>query len=546
MRPYFLLTFVFLLLITASCSDSNQSKEQTSQSNARQYQPAYGDVIRVGSIGDASNLIPILSSDSASSEINNLLYNGLVRYDKNLKVEGALAKSWDISEDGLTITFHLREGVKWHDGEPFTAHDVMFTYKTMVDPKTPTSYAGDFQQVEKAEVLDDYTFRVTYPKPFAPALTSWGISIIPRHLLEGKDLTVSPLSRQPVGTGPYRFVKWTTGQEIILRANPDYFEGKPYIAEYNFRVIPDPATMFLELKAGGVDWMGLTPIQYKRQTDDKKFNNTFKKYKYLSFGYTYLGYNHLVPLFQDRRVRQAISYAVDKESIIEGVLMGLGVPATGPFKPDMWVYNPDVKKYPHDPEKAKELLKEVGWKDTDNDGILDKDGKPFEFTILTNQGNAQRANTGVIIQSNLKDVGIDIKVRVVEWAAFLKEFIEKKNFEAIIMGWTIPPDPDLFDVWHSSKTAGRELNFISYKNEELDKLIVEARHEFDQEKRKQYLYRVQEILAEDQPYTFLYIPESLPCISVRFHGIEPAPAGIGYNFIKWYVPEELQKYTITQ
>lgn len=341
-------------------------------------------------------------------------------------------------------------------------------------------------------------------------------------------------------------MKWTTGQEIVLEENPDYYEGRPYISEYNDRIIPDPATMFLELKSGGIDWMGLTPIQYKRQTTGKAFEEKFNKYKYVSFGYTYLGYNLLSPFFQDRRVRQALTYAIDKKSIIEGVLLGLGVVCTGPYKPDSWVYNPNVKKYPYNPDKARELLKEAGWEDTDGDSILDKDGQPFSFTILTNQGNTQRTSTGVIIQANLKKVGIEVKVRVVEWAAFLKEFINKKNFEAVILGWTSPQDPDQYDVWHSTKIKETELNFISYKNPEVDKLLNLARHTFDREERKEYYYKFQEILAEDQPYTFLYVPDSLQCIDSRFHGIEPAPAGITYNFNKWYVPKPLQKYTITE
>ncbi len=542
-----LVLMALVLSLPFACSDKQKEPEQKSnvQEDTKKWEPAYGDAIRVGSIGDASNLIPMLVSDSASRDITGLVYNGLIRYDKDIKPEGELAERWEISNDGKTITFFLRKGVKWHDGEPFTAQDVLFTYKTMVDPKTPTAYAGDFQQVKTAEAVDDYTFRVTYEKPFAPALMSWGISIIPRHLLENQDIVSSSLSRNPIGTGPYRFDHWTTGQEIVLKSNPDYFEGRPYISEYDYRIIPDPATMFLELKSGGLDWMGLTPVQYSRQTTGKDFNEQFSKYQYLSFAYTYLGYNLLSPFFQDKRVRQALSYAIDKKGIIEGVLLGLGIPATGPYKPDMWVYNPNVKKYPYDVEKAKALLKEAGWEDTNGDGILDKDGRPFAFTILTNQGNSQRADTGVIIQSNLKKIGIDVKIRVVEWAAFLKEFIEKKNFEAVIMGWTIPPEPDLYDVWHSSKTKEGELNFISYKNPVVDNLIELARHEFDQEKRKEYYFKIQDILAEDQPYTFLYIPEALVCINSRFKGIKPAPIGIAYDFTHWYVPKELQKYTVT-
>ncbi|HET6460088.1 MAG TPA: peptide-binding protein [Syntrophales bacterium] len=503
--------------------------------------PAYGDIIVEGSIGDASNLIPIISSDSTSHGIASMVYNGLVKYDKDINIVGDLAESWEVSRDGLVITFHLRRGVKWHDGYPFTAEDVLFTYKITIDPKTPTAYSGDFLKVKKAEVLDDYTFRVTYDRPFAPALMSWGSPVLPAHLLAGKDITTSPLARHPVGTGPYIFKDWAPGQKIVLVSNPDYFEGRPYIDGYIMRIIPDTATMFLELRADGIDRMNLTPLQYTRQTENNLFRKNFNKYRYLSFSYTYLGYNLKNPLFTDKRVRQAIAYGINKEEIIQGILLGLGKEATGPYKPGTWVYNPNVKRYPYNPGKARELLAAAGWRDTDGDGILDKDGQPFVFEIMTNQGNEIRAKTAEIIQRRLSEIGIKVKIRVLEWAAFVNDFINKRRFDVTILGWTIPLDPDLYDVWHSSKTGPQELNFISYKNDEVDKLIEKGRGTFDQKERKKYYDRIQEILAEEQPYLFLYVPDALPIIHARFRGIEPAPLGIGYNFIKWYVPKEEQK-----
>ena len=543
---FFIVCLPFLTIFTA-CEKSSEkysnSEQEAKLSTADA--PAYGDIIIQGSIGDASNLIAMLASDSASHEIASLCYNGLVKYDKDLKLVGDLAESWDVSDDKLTITFHLRKGVKWQDGVEFTAEDVMFGYQTIIDPNTPTAYAGDFQEVEKAEVVDRYTFRVKYKKPFAPGLASWNyLIVLPAHILKGKDITRSELVRNPMGTGPYKLKEWKTGEKIVLVSNHDYFEGRPYIDGVIYRIIPDLATMFLELKAGNIDYMGLTPTQYLRQTDTPKFKKNFRKYKYLSFSYTYLGYNLLNPKFQDRRVRQAISYAIDKEEIIEGVLLGLGEVATGPYKPGTWQYNPDVKRYPYNPEKAKELLREAGWIDSNGDGIIEKDGKPFEFTVITNQGNDQRKKVAEIIQRRLSEVGIKMKIRILEWATFINEYIDKKKFEATILGWTIGQDPDLFDVWHSSKTHFKELNFISYKNKEVDRLIMEGRHTFDLEKRKRAYFRIQEILAEDQPYTFLYVPYSLPVIHKRFRGIKPAAAGISYNFIKWYVPKPEQKYTI--
>ena len=504
--------------------------------------PSYGDTIVVGSIGDASNLIPMLASDSASHDISGLIYNGLVKYDKNLNLVGDLAENWEVSPDGLTITFHLRRRIKWHDGAPFTAEDVFFGFRTITDPNTPTAYAGDYLEVKRAEVVDTYTFRVTYRKPFAPGLTTWGnLVVLPKHLLEGQDITKTTLTREPVGTGPYKLKQWLTQEKIVLESNPDYFEGRPYIDDYIYRIIPDPATMFLELKAGGVDWMGLTPIQYRRQTNDPAFKREFRKYQYLPFSYTYLGYNLLSPLFQDKRVRQAISYAIDKEEIIKVVLLGLGEISNGPYKPGAWYFNPHVKQYPYNPDRAKELLREAGWWDRDDDGILDKDGEPFEFTILLNWGNQSRLNSAEIIQWRLGQIGIKVKLRVMEWASFINEYIDKKRFEAVILGWSTGVDPDQYDIWHSSKTDYKELNFISYKNKEVDALLEKARRSFDREERKRYYFRFQEILAEEQPYTFLFVPYALPVIHARFRGIKPAPAGITYNFIRWYVPKREQR-----
>ncbi|KQC11675.1 MAG: peptide-binding protein [Smithella sp. SDB] len=538
------LFFLSLIIILLAACNNNPATDKPKLLSAKQ--PAYGDILVRGEIGDASNLIPLLASDSASHNIAGMIYNGLVKYDKDMNIIGDLAESWDITGNGLIITFHLRKGVKWHDGQPFTAADVLYTYQVTVEPQTPTAYAEDFKMVEKAEVLDDHTFRITYDKPFAPALISWSSSILPRHLLSGKDITKSPLARHPIGTGPYKFKEWVAGQKIVLVSNPDYFERRPYIDGRITRIIPDTATMFLELRAQNLGMMGLTPLQYTRQTENNLFKNNFNKYRYLNFAYTYLGYNLKNPLFTDKRVRQAISYAINKDEIISGVLLGLGKPATGPYKPGTWAYNDKVKIYNYNPQKARELLREAGWVKLNKEGILEKDGKPFVFEIITNQGNETRQKCAEIIQRQLAEVGIKVKIRILEWSAFVTDFINKRKFDSVIMGWTIPLDPDAYDVWHSSKTKPEELNFVSYNNPEADKMLEKARSTFDQKERKKCYDRFQEILAEDQPYTFLYVPDALIIIHNRFRGIEPAPIGLEYNFIKWYVPKDEQKYTMTR
>jgi len=504
--------------------------------------PAYGDTIIEASIGDASYLNPILASDSASGDINGFVYNGLVKYDKNINLVGDLAESWEVSKDGLEITFHLRRNVRWHDGEPFTGKDVKFTYEKLVDPNTRTPYASDYLMIEELEVVDSYKVKIRYKEPFSPGLESWGMGMIPKHIFEKGDFNSHPANRHPIGTGPYKFVEWKTDERIILEANGDYFEGRPYINRIIYRIVPDQAVQFLELKRGTIDTMGLTPDQFQKEAVGKDFIDNFNKFRYPSFGYTYLGFNLRNSLFQDKRVRQAITYAINRQEIIDGVLLALGQISTGPFPPTSWAYNKDVPLYGHNPEKAKKLLYNCGWQDRDGDGILEKDGMPFSFTLMTNQGNKMRELCATIIQSNLKEVGIQVKIRILEWAAFIHQYIDKKNFDAVILGWSLSRDPDQFSIWHSSQVKEGQYNFVSYSNPEVDRLLVEGRRTFDIEKRREIYHKIHSILGDEQPYTFLYVADALPVVHKRFHGIEVAPAGIGYNFIKWYVPKDQQKY----
>lgn len=503
---------------------------------AKEPEIKYPETITLGFLSDAKRLLPLFASDSASAEISGHIFNGLTKYDRNINIIGELAESWDVSPDGLEIIFHLKKGVKWHDGVEFTSEDVLFTYYAIINPNMPTPYSSIYGPVEKVEALDRYTVKITYKEPYAPALESWGMGILPKHALNDKDLTSPEVNRNPIGTGPYKLKEWVTGQKIVLEAFDEYYEKKPGINKFVARIIPDTATMFLELKFGGIDFMGLTPSQYKLQGDSPLFRKHFQKFKYPSFGYTYLGYNHLHPLFSDKRIRQAIAYSINKRDIIAGVLLGYGSPCTGPFPPESWAYNPDVQDYEYDPEKANRIFSELGWK-MDKDGMLKKDGKAFSFTVLINQGNEARIKTAQIIKEQLKKAGIDMNIKILEWQAMLHEFIHKKRFEAVIMGWSLSRDPDIYDIWHSSKTKEGEFNFISYKNQEIDRLLIEGRQTFNMEKRKKIYRRIHRLLAEEQPYTFLYVADALPVLHKRFMGVEKAPIGIWHNFIFWTVPK---------
>ena len=500
----------------------------------------YGDVYVDSSIGDASILNPVLMSDSASNDICGLVFNGLVKYDKNIQMVGDLARSWDVSLGGLVITFHLRKNVRWHDGRPFTSDDVLFTYQKLRDPKVHTPYSSDFDDVESVQTPDPWTVRVTYRKVFAPGLASWGMGIIPRHVFAKGDFNAHPANRVPIGTGLYRFKEWKTDQYILLEANPDYFEGRPYIQCYVYRIIPDSSVEFLEMRNQTIDSITLTPDQYKAY--DAIFEH-HQRFRYPSFKYTYFGFNLKNDLFKDLRVRQALAYAIDRQSMVQGIVLGLGQPITGPFPVTSWAYNPAVKSVPYDPTQAEALFADAGWK-KDASGRLMKDGKPFTFTLMTNQGNKVRELCAEVIQQQLKKVGIDVTIRIVEWSTLIHQYIDKKDFEAIVMGWQLGRDPDNYMMWHSSQQKEGQYNFCGYEIPLVDRWLVEARETFDVEKRKWLYHQIHAQIAADLPYIFLYCPDELVAIHKRFRGPEVAPLGLAWNFREWWVPIKEQRYRV--
>jgi peptide/nickel transport system substrate-binding protein len=536
-----------LLAVAAACTvDTDSGMDQAPLLTAAQ--PAYGDTYIDSLLGDISSLIPTITSDGSSHAVGNLIYSGLVRYDKNLSPEGDLAESWTFSPDCRRLTFRLRPGVTWHDGQPFTADDVVFTWKAIVDSKTPSPYKADYLDVERVEAEGPGVVHVDYRQPYAKALTSWSTWILPRHLLEpfvreGRIREAPQNWNAPVGTGPYRFVSRKAGERVVLVANPGYWEGRPHLSRVVYRVIPSQATTFLELKAKGVDSAALTALQYKRQTDYPAFKRAYAKFHYPSNAYTYFGFNLKDPRFADRRVRQAFAHAINKRELIDGVILGMGREATGPYKPGTWAYTDRVKTYPYDMDRARALLAEAGWRERNADGLLVKDGKPFTFEILTNQGNDERKKIAEILQSQLRELGVGAEIRILEWAALLKEHIRKRRFEAIVLGWGTGVDPDQFVIWHSSQQSPEQMNHIGYSNPAADAALEQGRSACVQAERVKHYHRLQEILAEDQPIVFLYFREALPVVSSRIHGIQPGPNGINFNFTKWFVPRQLQRYT---
>ena len=534
-----------LALLLMSCSQ--QRNEGTANFNQTYPSEAGGTLVDAMS-GEPSGLIAMIAGESSASTIASNIFNSLLKYDKNLELTGELAQSWDVSADQKTITFHLKPNLKWADGKSLTSDDILFTWQLVTDDKTRTPYGADYKLVKKAEAPDPETFKVTYAQPYAPALDSWsGLHILPEHLLAGQDINNTPFARNPVGSHYYQLDQWKKGESISLKRNVNATQGQAKIDHLVSRIIPDRAAQFLELMADNIDSMSLNSIQYARIFPSRPdLTSKIAQYKELGNSYTYLGFNLKRKPFDDVRVRQAINYAIDKQEIIDGVLLGLGLPVASPYKPGTRWSNPELHPYPYDPKKAIALLKEAGFEDHDHDGILDKDGQPLSFEILTNQ-NKEREMSAVLVQRRLKEIGIDVKIRVVEWATFISRFIKTGDFNVVLLGWGLGLEPDQFNIWHSSQQAPGQFNFIGYNNPTVDKLLEDGRMELNPDKRMKIYHEFAKILLEDSPVVYLFAGYGLPAIHKRVKGIDdPAPpAGIGHNSYEWYIPAPLRRNEIS-
>ena len=492
--------------------------------------------------GEATKLNPILADDSVSMDLCGLIFNGLVRYNDKLVLEGDLAESWKFTDSGRTLTFKLRKNIVWQDSRRFSADDVVFTWETIMDKKTASPRKADYELVQAVVAKDPWTVVVTYKKPFAPALESWSLGMLPKHLLEGdKDINSSAFNRRPVGTGPYQFVQWKDKQFIQLAANPLYYEGKPHIARYVSRFIPEEATQLLEFKAGGLDQVGLTPDQFKSETSGEGFDKLAQKIQLPGHSiYIYMGFNLKRAPFNDKAVRLALSHAIDREAIISGVVLGYGKPCTGPYSPLMQAYNPAVKPMSYDLKLAAKMLEADGWK-LGTDGLREKGGKKLQFNLITNNGSDVRKRIVLILQQQFAKLGVKVDVQTYEWSTFLSNYVNKRNFDTLVMGWQLSLDPDLYAIWHSSQTGEEQFNFISYKNAEVDKLLDEGRVTFDPAKRTAIYRRIHALIAADQPICFLYAPDSLSAVSRKIQGLQVEDAGYSYRWPSlWYIPASLQ------
>ncbi len=535
-------------MLLLACGESSGNKQTSMLNDNKHYLPESGGTLINAMTGEPSGLISMIAGESASSAITSNIFNSLLKYDKNLELEGDLVTNWQISADQKTITFKLKPNLLWADGKPITSADVLFTWQAVIDEKTASPYASDFQLVKKTETPDPLTFSVTYDQAYAPALDSWaGLQILPEHLLQGQDLHTAAFVRNPVGSHYYKLDSWAHGENLKLSRNAHSVLGQAKIDRLITRIIPDNSAQFLELMADNIDAMGLDPIKYSRIIPARpELQQKLALYKELGNSYTYMGFNLKHKPFDDVRVRRAINYAIDKQELIDGVYLGLGINIASPYKPGTRWSNPALTPYPYDPTKAKALLKEAGFTDSNNDGILERDGKPFAFEIVTNQ-NKEREKSAVLIQRRLKEVGIDVKIRAIEWASFISRFIKTGDFDVVVLGWGLGLDPDQYNIWHSSQQAPGQFNFIGYNNPTVDQLLEQGRLELNPDKRMKIYHEFARVLLEDSPIVYLSAGYGLTAINKRVKGIDdPAPpAGIGHNSQEWYIPAPLRRNEIS-
>ena len=503
--------------------------------------PEAGDWLVRHTGAEPATLNPVTATDVYESTINGYIYESLLERDnRTLDLVPLLAETYEISPDRLSYLFTLRDGITWQDGQPLTSEDVTYTFDRIVDPKVDSPHLKSyFKDLVKVEALDVRTVRFTFSKPYFKSLEMiGGQSIIPKHVFSSGDFNTHPAGRAPMGSGPYRFVKWDTGKEVVLEKHDAYRGEKPNLDRIVFKIITDDNAALQVLKSGEMGLMSLTPIQWVKQTETRKFKRMFDKHTYYLPGYGYIGWNTRRPFFESRMVRRAMTMLVDREAILERLRFGFGKIVTGSFFYESPDYDKTIEPWPYDPAAAAALLDEAGWVDTDGDGIRDKDGVPFRFEFSIVSGVLFHEQLSTILKEELSKVGIEMTIRPLEWALFT-QVLDGRTYDAVTLGWSLPVEADPYQVWHSSQVE-KGSNHVGFSNKEADNIIEEARVTFDKEERVKFYRRFHRILHEEQPYTFLFVNESLVAIDRRFENVNIYSLGI--DTTEWWVPTKRQKY----
>ncbi|MFK2825367.1 ABC transporter substrate-binding protein [Bacillus sp. B190/17] len=468
---------------------------------------------------------PVLDENQ---EIDSLIFRGLTKPTETNEVAPDLAKAWDISPDHLIYTFTLRDDAKWEDGQPVTAEDVKFTLDKVRDPQTNTPIAGEFSEIKLVEVLKENEVKITLSNPFPPLLDKLKIGILPKHLLQNEDINTTDFNQHPVGNGPFKLKEWDRDHTITLVRNDNYYGTKPKLEEVVFTPIPDPNTRALQLKTGEIDLALMEPNQMKSVKKDEKF----VVHTIPTADYRAVMYNFRQPLFKDAKVRQAMSFAIDREAIVKGMLFGKGEAAYGPLQKS-WANAPQRERYAYHPEKAKALLEEAGWK-KGSDGVLVKDGKRFEFELVSPITDPVRVSLANIVAQQMKPLGISVIPKPLDWNA-----IKIDEVDAFLIGWGSEFDPDdhTYRIFHSSQIGDGLYNMGAYRNAKIDELLTQARTADDQEKRKELYGQFQQELALDPSFNFLVYLDALYGVNKKVSGISNRTLGHHGFGVLWNIEE---------
>jgi peptide/nickel transport system substrate-binding protein len=481
-------------------------------------------VVRAGLYSEPQTLSLVGKNDRHSDIVARLVTDSVVQYDARLDLQPMLATSWEISPDGRTVTFALRDGVRWHDGTPVTARDVVFSVETSRDPATEAkSYMAGFQDLVGIEALDDHTVRAEYSKPYADFLEAWTVPIIPEHLA-GREpaLLGSEFARNPVGCGPFRFVRHEPGQEIVLEANEDYWGGRPAVDGITLQVVPDERTAYQALLRGDLHLVSVPPdiwAEANRSPDAAHLGRVL--FHRLTVWYIALNQDGSHEAFTDPGVRRALLLALDREPFIEKVLGGLGKAAATTFHPDSVWADPGIAPLPYDPGEAARLLDEAGWRDGDGDGIRERGGRPFELTLLTASRQEISGRIAAWVQQSFSEIGVRMEIETLEFGAFL-ERRRSGQFDALMAMLTFTPIPDQFELYHTS-AAQDGFNFFGFSDPEVDLLLERGRESFDLAEREAIYRTLQRRLEQLQPLSCLFHFASPVLHDPRLRGLQPSP-----------------------
>jgi peptide/nickel transport system substrate-binding protein len=475
------------------------------------------------------------------------IFEPLMVYDfDEVKLKGLLAESYEISKDGLEIIFHLRDDIHFSDGAPVTADDVVFTYNTIMDANVDaaniTSLYVDVDRVEKISARD---VKFYMKRPYFKALevcSFWDIGIYPKHIYQYKDAhQFNQRVSQPAGSGPYVFERWDVGSQIVLSRNENYWGAKPRLKKVVYKFVTNPIAAVQALRAHQVDMIIPEPDQFADLNNDKKFNEEFNCIDYWSPGdpFFYIGWNQEKPFFSDKRNRLAMTLAINREQIVSELLRGYGTIVTGPFYINGTQNDPNIKPWPYDIEKARQLLDETGWIDHDGDGVRDKDGIRFRFRFLYSVESETYTRTASMLKDELGRIGVEVVPDPYEWSVLVPMLTDHK-FEAMVMGWGGDIVEDYYQIFHSSQIGNRGSNYVSFRNAQADALLEQIRRTIDTEKADALCRKLCRILHEEQPYTFLWTRPTFRAVDKRFQNVKIHKLGL--NYLEWYVPKDKQKY----